>query len=94
MEFANLTVFALIGALVLVPLAREYADFRASWALGRLAALSTTLLIVPALAAGLAVGLVFAAEPAAQWTATVVTTLAVYSLAVGAVRGALTPARG
>ncbi len=37
-----------IGAVVLVPLAREYVDFRRSWGVGRAGALATTALAVRA----------------------------------------------
>ena len=37
-----------VAALVVVPLIREYADFRRAWGLGRLSALGVTGLVVPA----------------------------------------------
>jgi uncharacterized membrane-anchored protein len=82
-----------VAALVVVPLIREYADFRHAWGLGRLAALGVTGLIVPATAIGLAVALPFAEWPFVQWCVTVAAALAVYSLAVRAVEGLLAPER-
>ena len=82
-----------VTALVVVPLVREYADFRRSWGLGRLAALGVTGLIVPALAIGLALALPFSQWPFVQWGVTVAAALAAYSLAVRAVEGALAPER-
>jgi hypothetical protein len=79
-------ILALV-ALVVVPLLREYADFRRSWGLGRLAALGLTALVVPAVALGLAAALPLAPWPLVQWGVTVATALAAYSLAVRAVGG-------
>jgi hypothetical protein len=73
-----------LAAVVLLPLAREYADFRTA-GLARTAAMSTTLLLLPALAVGLAVALPLAARPAAQWALTVVVTVALYSVATRAI---------
>ena len=88
MEPANLLIVAPLAAVVLLPLAREYADFRNDWRLSRLGALAATLLVVPALAVGLSVSLAFAQEPALQWTMTVALTVATYSLATSALRSA------
>jgi len=82
-----------LAALVVVPLLREYADFRRAWGLGRLAALGLTGLVVPAVVVGLAVALPFAAWPFVQWGVTVATALAAYSLAVLAVGEAIEPQR-
>jgi len=82
-----------LAALVVVPLFREYADFRRAWGLGRLAALGLTGLVVPAVAVGLTLALPFAAWPFAQWGVTVAAALAVYSLAVRAVGAAIEPER-
>ena len=82
-----------VAALVVVPLLREYADFRRVWGLGRLAALGVTGLVVPAVAVGLAVALPFAQWPFVQWGVTVAAGLAGYSLAVRAVEGVLAPER-
>jgi hypothetical protein len=82
-----------VAALVVVPLFREYADFRRVWGLGRLTALGVTGLVVPATAVGLAVALPFAPWPFVQWGVTVASALAVYSLAVRAVEGVLAPER-
>ena len=82
-----------VAALVVVPLFREYADFRRTWGLGRLTALGVTGLILPATTIGLAVALPFAAWPLVQWGVTVAAALAAYSLAVRAVEGLLAPER-
>jgi hypothetical protein len=82
-----------IGAVVLLPLAREYLEFRRSWGLGRVGALATTGLVLPAFAAGFALALPLAARPGLQWAATVAATLVAYSLAVRAVESAVEPAR-
>jgi hypothetical protein len=86
MEAASLIVLAPIAAAVFVPLTREYADFRNEWGLGRVGALATTLLVVPALAVGLSVAHAFAHEPALQWMTAVAITVAAYSLATSALR--------
>jgi hypothetical protein len=83
-----------IGAVVLVPLAREYLDFRRAWGLGRTGALATTAIILPAFAVGFILSLPLASRPVLQWAATVVTTVVAYSLAVRAVGDAVEPARG
>lgn len=85
-------ILALAG-LVLVPLVREYADFRRSRGLGRGSAVLTTLLVVPSVGVGIAVALPFGAWPYAQWGVTVAAALAVYSLAVRAVWGTVEPER-
>jgi uncharacterized membrane-anchored protein len=82
-----------VAAIVVVPLVREYADFRRAWGLGRLSALGVTGLVVPAIAIGLAVALPFSQWPFVQWGVTVGAALAAYSLAVRAVEGVLAPER-
>jgi hypothetical protein len=77
-----------VAALVVVPLAREYADLRRAWGIGWLAALGVTALVVPAVAVGLAIALPFASWPFVQWGVTVAAALAAYSLAVRAVAAA------
>ena len=89
----SLGMLLAIGAVVLVPLAREYADFRSSWGLGRAGALGTTALVLPAFAVSFGLSLPLASRPALQWAATVGATLVVYSLAVRAVENAVEPAR-
>lgn len=84
---------ALVASLVLVPLAREYADFRRSWGLGPAAALGVTALVVPAVGVGIAAAAPLGAWPYAQWGITVAAALLVYSLAVRAVGAAIEPAR-
>lgn len=78
-----------VVGLVLVPLAREYADFRRSWGLGRAASLGVTALVVPAVGIGIVAAAPLAGSPWLQWGVTVAVALAVYSLAVRAVRAAL-----
>jgi hypothetical protein len=82
-----------LGAIVVVPLAWEYLDFRRSLGLSRLAALATTLLVAPSLAVGFVLALPLASRPGLQWAATVAFTVVVYSLATRAVGAALGPAR-
>lgn len=82
-----------IAGLVLVPLAREYADFRRSWGLGRAAALGVTGLVVPAVGIGIVAAAPLVAWPYVQWGVTVAAALLVYSLAVRAVGAAVEPAR-
>lgn len=82
---------ALIAAVVVVPLGREYRDFRRTFGLTRAASVATTLLVLPALGIGLAVGIRFGVSFELQWAATVAVTLAVYSLATAAMRNALKP---
>ena len=84
---------ALLAACVLVPLGREYSDLRQSWGLARWASAATTLLVLPSLGVGLAVGVNVADAFGAQWATTIVVTLVLYSLAASAVRNALVPAR-
>jgi hypothetical protein len=88
-------VAAIVGvlAVVLVPLVREYADFRRSWGLGPLTALGLTLLVFPAVGLGVALAAPLAERPFLQWGVTVATGLAVYSLAVRAVEATLAPER-
>jgi hypothetical protein len=80
MELGNFVAFVPIVAVVLVPLAREYTDFRRSWGLTRTGAFLTTFLVVPAFGLALAVALPLAATPAAHWGAIVVVTLVAYSV--------------
>jgi hypothetical protein len=88
MEFG---VLALLGLAVVAPLGREYLDLRRSWGLGPLAALGTTLLVVPAIGLGFALALPLASQPALQWATTVVAALLAYSLFAAIVRGSATP---
>ena len=87
MTAATLIALSALAAVILLPLAREYMDFRREWGFTRLGALATTLLIVPSFAVGLGAAAPLE-EAAASWTATVVVTFACYSLAASAVRGA------
>jgi hypothetical protein len=81
MEPLRMALLALLAGIILVPLAREYADLRRSFGLSRLAAFATTSLVFPAFALATALSLPWSAHPLAQWSATVATTLAIYSLA-------------
>lgn len=80
-----LGILVVVG-LVLVPLAREYVDFRRSWGLGRAAALGVVALVVPAVALGIVAAAPLAERPWLQWSMTVAVALASYSLAVRALR--------
>ena len=86
MEDANLLLLAVVVTVVVAPLAREYADLRRAWGFGRLAALATTLLVLPSLGVGLALSLPLAERPTLQWTVAVVVAIAIDSLAVAGVR--------
>lgn len=83
----------ILALAVLVPLGREYAAFRREWGVGRLAAFGTAFSLFPALGVGVAVSQPLAAQPALQWSVTVVVTLLAYALAVAALRPRLTPVR-
>jgi hypothetical protein len=74
----------MLGAVVLVPLGREYAALRTA-GLARTSAGGTVALLLPALAVGLALALPFAERPHVQWTVTVIVTLVVYSTATRAI---------
>ena len=80
----NLLLLATLGVVVLVPLAREYADLRAT-GLARVTALGTLSLLLPALGVGLALTLPFTSRPALQWGLTVIVTVALYSAATRAI---------
>lgn len=92
MDMAAELMLLALAAVVLAPLGREYVDLRRSWGLGRLAALGTTLLVLPALGIGFALALPLSSRPALQWTATVIVALLVYSLGAAAVRASAHPA--
>jgi hypothetical protein len=78
-------VVVLLAGIILIPLTREYGDLRRSVGLSRVAAFATTSLVVPAFVVGLTLALPLQSRPALQWVATVVGTLAVYSLATRAI---------
>ena len=78
-------VLAVLAAVVLVPLGREYADLRRSFGLSRMGAFATTGLVLPAFAVSAVLAQPLAAHPVAQWVATVATTIAVYSLTTRAI---------
>ena len=76
---------AVLAAIVLVPLGREYADLRRSFALSRMGAFATTALVLPAFAVATVTTQPLSAHPSAQWCAIVVVTFALYSLAARAI---------
>jgi hypothetical protein len=78
-------VLALVAAIVLVPLGREYADLRRRFGLGRMGAFATTALVMPAFALATVTTQPLAAHPSAQWCAIVLATFAIYSLATRAI---------
>jgi hypothetical protein len=80
----NVLLLGSLVAVVLIPLAREYADLR-SRGLARASAFGTVALILPALSVGLALTLALDARPAAQWAATVIVAVALYSAATRAI---------
>ena len=81
----SMLVVALLAGIILVPLVSEYGDLRRSFGLSRVAAFATTSLVVPAFVVGLTLALPLQSRPALQWVATVMGTLAVYSLATRAI---------
>jgi hypothetical protein len=81
----NVLVLALLAVVLAIPLAREYLDLRRGSGLGRLPALATTTLVLPASAAGVVLTSPLASRPAAHWTATVLFALLAYSLATRAI---------
>jgi hypothetical protein len=83
-ELGDLLAVSVVVAVVVLPLAREYQDFRAT-GFSPGAAMSMTVLVLPALAVGIALALPLGAEPAAQWAVTVVSTVALYSAATRAI---------
>jgi hypothetical protein len=78
-------VLALLAAIVLVPLGREYVDLRRSFGLGRMGAFATTGLVVPAFAVAAVMTQPLATHPPVQWCAIVLATFASYSLATRAI---------
>jgi hypothetical protein len=89
---AEIAALSLVGLVVAAPLGREYVDLRRSWGFGRLAALGTTLLVLPSIGIGFAFALPLSSRPALQWATTVVVALLVYSLTAAAVRSSASPA--
>ena len=76
----------ILGFAILLPLVREYVEFRREWGFGRVRAAVATGTLFPSLALGLALSLPLAERPALQWTATVVVTILAYSAAASAFR--------
>ena len=85
-------VLALLAAIVLVPLGREYFDLRRSFGLGRVGAFATTALVLPAFAVATVMSQPLATHPPLQWCAIVVATFAVYSFATRAIVASASPA--
>lgn len=79
-------LLAIMGVVVVAPLAGEYVDLRQTWGFGRLAALGTTVLVLPSLGVGLALSFPVAERPTLQWTVAVVVALVVYSLGAARIR--------
>jgi Co/Zn/Cd efflux system component len=89
---SGMLLLTALAALVMVPLAREYADLRRTFGLTRAGALGTTALVIPSFAVGLVLALPLSAQPALHWTAIVCLTILVYSVATRAiVSSAATP---
>jgi hypothetical protein len=91
LRFLRVTLIAalpivLLVAAVVVPLAREYAELRRAWGLGRLGALAATSTLFPSLGIGLAVSFPLDGTPAVRWLVAVAVTIATYSLALAALR--------
>jgi hypothetical protein len=82
---STVVVLLILSAIVLTPLVREWRDLRRSFGLSRITAFATTGLVVPAFGMATVTALPLAAHPAAQWVATVVMTLVVYSAATRAI---------
>jgi hypothetical protein len=92
MVAAEIGALLFVGLVVVAPLGREYADLRRSSGLGRLAALGTTLLVLPSIGVGFALSMPLGSQPALQWATAVAAALLVYSAAVAAVRSSAEPA--
>ena len=88
MILATAVPLGLVAVAVLVPLVREYLELRRDWGLSRAGALLAAGTLFPSLGIGLAASLPLVERPVLQWTAAVVVTMAVYSLAIGALRPA------
>ena len=82
----------IIGLAILLPLAREYSEFRRDWGLSRAGALLAAGTLFPALGVGLAVSLPLAERPTVQWAATIVVTIAAYSVVTSAFKPDAEPA--
>jgi hypothetical protein len=89
MTVLNAAPLGIVAIVVGAPLAREYVEFRREWGLGRLRAALVSLSLFPSLGAGLALSVPLAEAPAIRWVATIVLTIAAYSLATAALRTAV-----
>jgi hypothetical protein len=89
---ASALSIGIVAVAVVVPLVREYLEFRREWRLSRVGALLAAGTLFPSLGIGLAASLPLVGNPALQWAAAVAVTIAVYSLATGALRPALASA--
>jgi hypothetical protein len=76
---------AVLAAIVLVPLGREYADLRRSFGLSKVGAFATTALVLPAFAVATVMAQPLATHPSAQWCVIVLGTFSIYSLATRAI---------
>ena len=83
----------ILAFAILLPLVREYAEFRRDWGLSRLGALLTAGSLFPALGVGLAVSMPLAARPELQWAVAIVVTIGAYSLVTSALRPDAEPAQ-
>ncbi len=88
----GLMPLGILGLAIVLPLAREYAEFRRDWGLSRLGAFLAAGTLFPALGVGLAVSLPLSERPALQWAVTIVVTIAAYSVVTSAFRPDAEPA--
>jgi hypothetical protein len=89
----NSLPLAAVALAIILPLFREYREFRREWGFRPFGALLTALTLFPALGVGTAVALPLGATPALQWAVTFVATVGAYSLATAAVRPSAAPQR-
>ncbi len=86
MTLLNTAPLGIVAAAVLAPLVREYVEFRRDWGLGRLGAAFASLTLFPSLGLGLAISLPLAETPTVRWLATIIVTIAAYSIVTAAIR--------
>ncbi|HEX2111448.1 MAG TPA: hypothetical protein VHF67_07830 [Gaiellaceae bacterium] len=89
MTALNAAPLGIVAFAVVLPLAREYAEFRRDWRLGRLGAALAALTLFPAVGVGLALSLPLAGTPLLRWAATIILTIVAYSAVTAALRPAL-----
>jgi ABC-type nickel/cobalt efflux system permease component RcnA len=85
MAGAGMLLLIALSAVVLAPLAFEYADLRRACGLSRTAALGTTALVLPSFAVGWVLAQPLSVQPVLHWTGIVGATLLVYSVAARAI---------